>query len=89
MQVVQVRGTADGVEITFEYNEEWRTWDATVPANLAGKYNLEICVEDEAGNRANIATAVYVADVSGLRISFSMSSTGVTMSLRDFLVSLE
>ena len=65
--VTNVYGKADGVDILFTPSPDGK-WKCELPANSTGTYLMEIFAEDEAGNTAYYATALFVVDSSKLSV---------------------
>lgn len=67
--IKRVFGTADNITITFKHDTATGLWLAAVPADRDGEYIMSLYAEDEAGNTAYVATALFTVDVSKLCVT--------------------
>jgi hypothetical protein len=82
--VKRVYGTLDTTDILFSFNSDSGLWETTVPEHEEGVYIVEIYAEDEAGNVAYMATALFTFDSRGLCINIEVSQYNAAFKISQY-----
>lgn len=67
--VTRVYGTVEGAEVILTPSTGDQ-WTCTIPKTLNGEYVVELFAEDEAGNIAYFASALFEVDAKHVHVSF-------------------